>query len=221
MTEYRSKYYLVDIDGTLTHYRSGAVAPAGLLGGNFLFPVIRDLMLEHGWDKHGAEKAILQLADTLVFWDYPDFIAEFSLPAEEAFLRMRNWHRENIMADSGNVELIRRLHRDGRLLFAMSNNPYAGCLMKLEAAGLADAFHAPCFARIFGTNLLRGCKGDPNVWRRALAQIPAPPREIGTIGDNPVEDGELPRSLGIGETILVPQDGVAPGAIVMNGSGNS
>ena len=73
----------------------------------------------------------------------------------------------------------------------MSNNPYVGCMFKLQAAGLAsNEFSSPYFRRVFGTNVLRGCKGSTEVWKRALAQIPADPKEIGVIGDNPKEDGE-------------------------------
>lgn len=201
--EFKLKYYLVDLDGTLTDYRPGALAPERLLGGNFLFPIFRDMMVERGFQRGEAEARIVQLARDVVYWDYTDFIVEFELPVEEAHRRLRSWHRENLLVYDKTVELVRRLSQDGRKLFVMSNNPYMGCLMKLEAAGLADAFSAPCFSRVFGTNLLRGCKNDPEVWRRALSQIPAPVSEIGVIGDNPVEDGELPRSLGIGESVIL------------------
>jgi len=201
--EFKLKYYLVDLDGTLTDYRPGALAPERLLGGNFLFPIFRDMMVERGFQRGEAEARIVQLARDVVYWDYTDFIVEFELPVEEAHRRLRAWHRENLLVYDKTVELVRRLSQDGRKLFVMSNNPYLGCLMKLEAAGLADAFSAPCFSRVFGTNLLRGCKNDPEVWRRALSQIPAPVSEIGVIGDNPVEDGELPRSLGIGESVIL------------------
>ena len=210
--EYRCKYYLVDIDGTITDYRPGALAPEKLVGGNFLFPIFRDLMVERGWDKLEAEARIIQLTRDVVYWDYTDFMVEFDLPVAETYQRLRAWHRENLFVYERTVELLRHLHQGGRKLFVMSNNPYVGCLLKLEAAGLADTFSAPCFTRVFGTNLLRGCKNDPEVWKRALAQIPAPRDEIGTIGDNPLDDGELPRSLGVGETVIIPRDSLAPGA---------
>ena len=150
MKEFRSKYYLVDIDGTITGYRPGSMAPEKLVGGNFLFPIFRDLMVERGWDKLEAEARIVQLARDVVFWDYSDFMVEFELPVAETFRRMRTWHHENLFTYGKTVELLRQLHRDGRKLFVMSNNPHLGCLMKLEAAGLADAFSAPCFTRVFG-----------------------------------------------------------------------
>lgn len=201
--KYQSDYYLVDIDGTLTNYRNRNVE---LLHGNFLFPVIRDLMVENGWRREHAIEAIYQLAEEVIFWDYPDFIAEFKLPVEKSFRQMRQWHLENIIAYEKTVQLIKRLAAEGKNLFIMSNNPYMGCLFKLQAAGLADNdFHSPYFKRIFGTNILRGCKHDQQVWQRALALIPALPSQIGVIGDNPKEDGEIPRSCGISDIIIIPQ----------------
>lgn len=202
-----SEYYLVDIDGTLTDYRPGANFE--LLHGNFLFPIIRDMMVEEGWERRKAEKAIFKLIQEEIFWDYSDFISAFSLPPAETFAKCRQWHKENILPYLEMVKLVRRLAKEGYTLLIMSNNPYLGCVFKLQAAGLAeDDFSSSYFARILGTNLLRGCKSDPAVWKRALAQIPAPASKVGVIGDNPVEDGEIPRSLGISDTIILPRGGI-------------
>lgn len=205
-------YYLVDLDGTLTDYQEGAMEPENLLHGNFLFPIIRDMMLEKGWEKDRAEKSILELAQRIIYWDYTDFIAEFELSAKEAFDRMRKWHSENLYAYPKTVELVKRLFGDGKKLFVMSNNPYIGCLFKLQAAGLADNdFASSYFNRIFGTNLLRGCKNLTSVWKCAIAQIPADISQICVIGDNPREDDEIPRSCGIQHTIIIPRDHIAHG----------
>lgn len=210
--EFQSEYFLVDIDGTLTDYRPGSCTPEKLLHANFLFPVLRDLMVEKGWDRTEAGKAISDLTEQVVFWDYTDFIAEFGLPADKAFRRLRQWHHDNLIVYHDTVRMIKKLSQEGKKLFVMSNNPYMGCIFKLQAAGLAeDDFSSPYFRRIFGTNLLRGCKCAPEVWKRAFAQIPAEISEIGVIGDTPKEDGELPRSLGVKETIIIPRPSVARG----------
>lgn len=203
-----SEYYLVDIDGTLTEYRAGASFE--LLHENFLFPILRDLMVEKGWEKQQAEQEIFHLSKEEPFWDYSDYVAAFSLPVPEAFRRMRQWHMKNIVACPENVDLVRHLSAWGCKLFIMSNNPYLGCIFKLQAAGLAnDDFSSPYFRRIFGTNLLRGCKSDPAVWKRAFAQIPVPVQEIGVIGDNPLEDGEIPHSLGVRDVLLLRHDPIS------------
>lgn len=203
-------FFLVDIDGTLTKCREDTEYE--LLYGNFLFPVIRDLMLESGWEKKKAEDAILELSNTNIFWDYPDFIAEFNLPVQEAFRRFRQWHTANIRLCGDGISLVRHLHSLGRKLFIMSNNPYIGCLLKLQAAGLAENdFQSPYFERIFGTNILRGCKDVPEVWKRALALIPADRSDICTVGDNPEEDGEIPGKCGIGNRIILPRKRIEHG----------
>lgn len=198
------EYFLIDIDNTLTRGRPGAPDGPEPLHGNFLFPVIRDLMTECGWERGRAEKAIGEYANDVVFWDYPDFLAEFRLPAEEAYRRMREWHRLHLEPCPDGVALVKRLHGMGKSLFIMSNNPYVGCMFKLQAAGLAsDEFGSPYFRRVFGTNTLRGCKNDPAVWRRALALIPADPALVCTAGDDPHDDGEVPRSVGIAHSIIL------------------
>lgn len=197
------KYYMIDIDGTLTGYQK-SVTPDKFLWGYFLFPVIRDLMLEQGWEKTEAENAILELSGKVIFWDYTDFVAEFNLPAAKAFQRMRDWHSRNLIVYADTVSLVKELHAAGKKLFIMSNNPYTGCLFKLQTAGLADNdFFSPYFCRIFGTNILRGCKGVPEVWQRAVAQIPADLSEICVIGDNPHEDGDIPRLCGIPHSVII------------------
>ncbi|MFG0247998.1 MAG: HAD family hydrolase, partial [Phycisphaeraceae bacterium JB051] len=199
----QSACYLVDIDGTITDYLPGRMDPKQYVAGNFLFPIICDLMVEQGVDRAEAVKQIAQLADRIVYWDYTDFIAEFDLPAEEAFDRMRAWHHANLLVYQSTVDFLKQLHNDGRKLYVMSNNPYVGCLLKLEVAGLAKDGACDIFTGIFGTNRVLGCKGDPTVWKRALAQLPFDPSQVGTIGDNPKEDGHVPKSLGIGESIIL------------------
>jgi FMN phosphatase YigB (HAD superfamily) len=191
--------FMIDIDSTITEYRPDALAPEKLLHGNFLFPIIRDLMVENGATPERAAQQILQLTYDVVCWDYPDFIAEFRLPIKEAFQRFHRWHRENMLVYESTLEILRNLHRRGKKLVVMSNNPYCGCCMKLQRAGLPPEF----FARILGTNIVRGCKGDPEVWYRAAALLCAAPEEIAIIGDNEHEDGDLPLSLGFAMGFLL------------------
>lgn len=194
----KKTFFLVDLDGTLSSYREGALLQDKLFLGNFLFPIIRDQMMKKGWKRNEAEDAIRQLTTENIFWDYSDFIAEFNLPVPETLILMQKWHQENIVPCNDGIALIKRLYTAGKKLFVMSNNPYLGCLFKLQAVGLAENFFSsPYFCRIFGTNILRGCKYQPIVWKRALAQIPAMPNDVCVIGDNPREDKEIPRECGI------------------------
>lgn len=184
---------LFDIDNTLTYYKPGFET----LHGNFLFPIIRDMMIEKGWEKAAAEKAILEFSQRNVRWDYPDFFVEFKLDAQEAQRRCRAWHDKYLMVHEDAVALVKQLHREGKFLAIASNNPSTGCYWKLQRAGLADDFTSPYFQRVFGTEIVRGCKGDPVVWPSILARLPFPPHKIGMCGDNYHDDYELPEKHGI------------------------
>lgn len=199
-----SQYYIFDIDGTLTRYRE-TVKAENFLHRNFLFPVLRDMMVERGMGRKEAEDGILQVTEQIVYWDYTDIVSAFGLPAKEAYERMWEWHRNNLEPYHDAVEMAKRLFKAGKPLFIVSNNPYSGCCMKLRVCGLADEFGSSWFRRILGTDRLRGCKCEPGVWQRAVDQIPVDPAEICVIGDNPLEDGELPRRCGVGKTILLPR----------------
>ncbi len=193
-------FYIFDIDGTLTRYVD--VDPSSFLHGNFLFPIVRDLMVERGADRAEAEAAILRETETNVYWDYADLVSAFGLSAPEAYRRFRAWHAAHIAPHEDAVALARELKRAGKRLFVVSNNPVTGCLLKLQAAGLADDTGSDVFSRILGTNVLRGCKCAPGVWRRALDRLAVDPALVCTVGDNPVEDAELPKRCGVGASFL-------------------
>lgn len=203
-------YYIFDIDGTLSRYVD--YERSAFLHGNFLFPIIRDMMLEKGMDRGEAEEAILRETRENVFWDYCDFVTAFKLDAAEAYRRFRAWHARHIAPHADAVALAKRLRAAGRRLFVVSNNPFTGCLMKLQACGLADDTGTDFFDQILGTNRLRGCKGAPGVWQRALDSIAVDPSLVCTVGDNPVEDGELPRRCGVGAAFLFDRGRIEPGA---------
>ncbi len=195
--------FFVDIDGTITDYKSDAITQDALLAGNFLFPILRDMLQEKGWDYTEASKAIAALIEDIVFWDYTDLIDKFNLSRTEAFRRIRQWHDKNLTCYDDMIETVKALAAMGKKLFIISNNPYWGCRFKLEKAGLATPETIPCFKQIFGTNLINGCKNSSAVWHRALAQISVNPGKIATIGDNPAEDGKIPQSCGIGYSFIL------------------
>ena len=110
-------YYVFDIDGTLTRYVG--VDPSSFLHGNFLFPIVRDLMVERGADPAEAAAAILRETETNVFWDYSDLVSAFGLPAPEAYRRFRAWHAAHIAPHEDAVALALELHRAGKRLFVV------------------------------------------------------------------------------------------------------
>jgi len=204
------EYFLIDIDGTITDYKPGAMRPDSLLVGNFLFPIIRDMLVESGWNYEEAGLAVSGEAERNVYWDYSDLIDKFKVSKLEAFSRMRQWHHDNLISYEDMVDTVKGLAARGKNLFIISNNPYWGCRFKLESAGLAKQSESPYFKRIFGTNIINGCKNSSEVWQRALDELAIEPCEIATIGDNPKEDGEIPQSCGIGYSFILNRKSKSP-----------
>jgi len=198
--------FLIDIDGTITDYKTGAINHELMLAGNFIFPIIRDMLVENGWDYEEAGVAVSSEAARIVYWDYSDLIDKFKIPQEETFLRIRQWHYDNLIYYHDMVETVKELSARGKNLFIISNNPYWGCRFKLEIAGLPHKY----FKHIFGTNIVRGCKHLSEVWERALGQLSIDPGKIATIGDNRKEDGEIPQSCRIGYSFILERESKTP-----------
>jgi len=202
------EYFFIDIDGTITDNNPERKYPESkLVWKNPIFGVIRDVMVEEGWDGEEAKRKIEEYADEVVWWDYPDFIAEFNLPLEKTWERIYNWHNEYLIVHQDTVELIKRLYKMGKNLYIVSNNPIVGCLLKLKRAGLGDITGSSYFKRILGANILRGQKHQLQLWKRAIAQIGVEPEEIAVIGDNEKEDGDIPLSAGISCSFIIKREG--------------
>ena len=197
-------YVFIDIDGTITDNNPKRKYPEEkLVWNNSVFGVIRDVMVEEGWDEDEARKKIEEYATKIIWWDYPDFIAEFNLPVEKTWERIYNWHNEYKIVYTDTVELIKELYRKGKNLFIVSNNPIVGCLLNLKVAGLGDITGSKYFKRVLGANILRGQKHQIDLWKRAIAQIGVEPDKIVNIGDNIKEDGEMPKKAGIKRCFII------------------
>lgn len=201
-------YFFIDIDGTITDNNPEKKYPESkLVWKNPIFGVMRDVMVEEGWDGEEAKKKIEEYADKVIWWDYPDFIAEFNLPIEKTWERIYKWHQDYLIVYQDTVELIKKLYKMGKNLYIVSNNPIVGCLLKLKRAGLGDITGSSYFKRILGANILRGQKSQIELWERAIAQIGVKPEQISIIGDNEKEDGEVPLCTGIGRSFIISRNG--------------
>ena len=210
-----------DIDGTITDDGDVAQIMDGCLLGNALFDLLLAMIVEQGRDETEARNAILQLAEEILFWDYPDFIDAFELPADEAWRRMRAWHRRHLVVYADAVTAVRGLAAAGHAVHIMTNNPYTGALLKLERAGLCSLANTAPFAWIHCSNLHRGQKGREEYWRRAVTATGLPREDIVMIGDHPHEDCAVPRQAGITRSVLVDRAQVEPvrkngAAVVVN-----
>ncbi len=157
--------------------------------------------------KISPEEARFALEDmannVLVWWDYPDLISCFGLDSNLIWMEMRRIHKDILHVYPDAVEMIKHLKSIDKNLYIISNNPVTGCLLKLEAAGLASLRGSDYFSRIFGTNVTHGMKSQVPMWRRVIASLGENPENILTIGDHVKEDFEIPGKVGIGHSIIV------------------
>ncbi|MFV0416414.1 MAG: HAD family hydrolase [Chthoniobacterales bacterium] len=195
---------MIDIDATITNNKKGScqISPEYPLN-NAIFSVIADFLCARGETLEAVENALHEHVQTNIYWDYPDFLKAFDLPEKEVWERIIAWHNEHLEPYADAVSMVKQLHAAGMPLFIISNNPYSGCLLKLQRAGLATLDGSDYFRKIFGTNVCNGGKWSIDFWKRCLDQTGFAPSQIAVIGDNPKEDGEFPRSLGVETVFLV------------------
>ncbi len=157
--------------------------------------------------KISAEESRFILEDmannVLVWWDYPDLISCFGLDSELIWKEMRRLHKDILHIYPDAVEMVKYLKSIDGNLYIISNNPVTGCLLKLEAAGLAGLRGSNYFSRIFGTNITHGMKSQVPMWKRVIASLGENPENILTIGDHVKEDFEIPSKAGIKHSIIV------------------
>ncbi len=200
---------LCDIDSTVTD------AANGFSHDNFRTAVFK-MFAEHISLRQNIseEAAMLVLNDfannLLVWWDYPDFITNFQLNAEDIWREMRVLHRSMLQVYDDAVDMIKFLKSLNKELFIISNNPVTGCLLKLEVAGLADLRGTTYFKRVFGTNITRGMKSQVPMWERVIACLGGKDQRILTIGDNVKEDYIIPHKAGILNSIIVDRNSEIP-----------
>ncbi len=206
--EMKNMCFFIDIDGTITDEIKGKVVlDKSLVWGNPVLGCIRDVMVkEKNWDPKDAKKAIETYADKVIWWDYPDFITKFDLPVGKTWKVIQQWHQKYLFCYDDGVKMVKELARQARKLFVVSNNPFVGCLLKLERAGLGNIDGSGYFKKILGANSLRGQKCQRELWERAIIETGFNPKDIVTIGDNLKEDGEIPLSSGIGHAFIIQRD---------------
>ncbi len=198
--------YFIDIDATITDNKDvPQIHPDNVLG-NAVLTIIRDCMVEEGWESTDAGIAIAAFADQIVFWDYPDFIEKFRLPVRKTWQRIADWHTKNLIVFEDAVEVVRKLKERGARLFIISNNPLTGCLLKLQCAELGDLGGTPFFDQCLCSNILRGQKFQNEYWQKALIHTNINPEHVIIIGDNTEEDYEVPSNVGIRQFYLINRD---------------
>tara|TARA_R100000027_G_scaffold67481_1_gene66454 strand:- start:12513 stop:13178 length:666 start_codon:yes stop_codon:yes gene_type:complete len=190
-----------DIDGTLIDERvPGAQIHPRHLGGNYLLELLARYGAQHS---EKAESEILDYIKENLFWDYDDIIVEFGLDYDRVMASMREWHLGEFVVLWDRVRLLHELYRRGYQIQVISNNPYMGCLMKLELAEIVGSNGIGLLSGVHGSNNGLGQKHDPAFWRRVLELTGVPAGHMAMIGDNPLEDSYVPLQAGFGQAIIV------------------
>ncbi|WP_309397838.1 HAD family hydrolase [Cerasicoccus maritimus] len=195
-----------DLDGTLVEEcYPNAQIDRRYLAGNFILNLLSNMIQANGYER--AEELLLEYLDINIYWDYSDIIKHFKLDEKLALLWLRLWHKKNLIVMQRNVDLAYELHQAGYGIYVISNNPHLGCLLKMERAGLAGETGKGIVEGVFGSNFGLGQKMQRSFWTRVLDDIPCAPHRLAMVGDNPLEDAEVPMSVGVGQCFLVKADG--------------
>lgn len=204
-----AKIILCDIDSTVTE----AIQENKIIDfRNAVFSMFsKHIAAGRNISREEARDALEDMANNvLVWWDYPDLISSFGLDPVLIWKEMRLLHKDILHIYPDAVEMVKYLKSAGKDLYIISNNPVTGCLLKLEAAGLASLRGSDYFKRIFGTNLTHGMKSQVPMWRRVIANLGEDPECILTIGDHVKEDFEIPNKAGIKHSIIVDRTSKEP-----------
>lgn len=207
-TSSRLPHVLFDIDGTLTDDADIPQIDSRYVMGNALFELFTDRLVEQGMHRDKASRALHEYAEAKMYWDYDDFVRNFSIPEPEIWDALTCWHRDNLHIYEDGVHLVHRLFDQGIPLHIVSNNPRTGCLLKLEAAELGSLQGSEYFREIFCSNQQYGQKHDVRFWERVLSSSGLDPAQTVIVGNNLHEDYEVPSRLGFCGSFIVDRENV-------------
>jgi len=207
--------FCIDIDGTLTR-GSGTGHPFtdGSIG--YIWGVMADeLARKESIPFEQAAATVTRLTDEILWWDYPQVAGALGLDHARVWERVLAIQQEVLAPFEDGVRMVKELKRRGFRLYVASNNPSFGCLLKLARAGLAAPDGSKWFDRMLGANLCRGQKWQPGHWLKLLAQANLAAGATVAVGDNPLEDADIPLSVGLGYAVIV--DRAQPSAVKIDG----
>lgn len=182
---------LIDVDDTLIHQTP---EPRGSYE---LLELIRQQAIESGMDRIDVAKRVQEVVDT-TYWCWTDFLDCLKLDHSEFWqLADEVEARRTSRIDSRIEQRLRRLKESGYRLAIASNNPVDGIRHKLRLAGIDSREQQDLLTHYFGTDNCRANKAEVEFWQYVVDQLETPPDRISVVGDNPVEDGQVPQQVGI------------------------
>ncbi|MDF3127647.1 HAD family hydrolase [Kiritimatiellaeota bacterium B1221] len=197
---------LFDIDGTLTDDVASPQIDSRYVMGNALFELFAEHLYKTGINREQASEALHKYSEKNKYWDYNDFVKEFRIQEPDIWKELSNWHQQNLRIFEDGKSLANRLFKQGFPLHIVSNNPYHGCLLKLEAAGLGTLQGSELFDRIFCSNHQQGQKHDLRFWERVISSSGFDPAHTVIIGNNLHEDYEVPGQMGFHSSYIVDRE---------------
>lgn len=194
---------LVDIDDTITSPRPIAGQQPASTGS--LMQVLRTAGTRlGGLPEAEVDRRMERIKREINWWHWSDFIVELELNPKEFWEFAYQTECSYLQATGPEIgPALTRLRHHGYLLFVTSNNPSSGILHKLRLAGLGEIHGCNLFSQLLGGTELHSMKWEPQYWKKVLAHVGMDAHEVAIIGDNPRDDWEVPRSIGISCAFLI------------------
>ena len=195
--------FCIDIDGTLTRGAgTGHPFTNGSIG--YIWGIMADeFSRKESIPFDQAAETVTKATDAIRWWDYPHVAGSLGLDHTRIWNRILAVQNEVLAPFEDGVWMVKELKTRGFKLYVASNNPSFGCLLKLTRAGLAEPNGSRWFDRMLGANLCRGQKWQPGHWHKLLAQANLAPDLTVAVGDNALEDADIPLSAGLGCAVVV------------------
>ncbi len=196
---------MIDIDDTIVQLKRGMTMATNQHADHWTGSLLE--VVQQAGEKLGGlspEVVTARIAQTKAnvrWWQLEDFIQSLGLDADRFW--QFAYDTEILYLEPTGREIqpaLERLRAAGIQLYITSNNPNSSILHKLRLAGITDA---SLFVRLLGASELRAMKWEPVFWQKALAHVALDPRKIAVVGDNPRDDYEVPRTVGIAHSFLI------------------
>ena len=196
-----TKGLLIDIDDTVLRTKTGV----GVQDSGSLMRVFEKAGVElTGLSLKESTTRIKKITDNIKWWRWEDFINELGLDSNAFWEYAYNIEKEYLEATESDLTLkLFKLKKMGIKLFVTSNNPNSGICHKLRLAGVKLYQVDEIFTKLFGVPKFKSMKWDTKYWNSIIPETGLNISELAVVGDNILDDCEIPQSIGIPLTFLI------------------